>query len=334
MPTQLVSDASPDASPDNPVGRVIATEYGPSDKVFRGVITGGAMLSLVILALIAGFLLFRGLEIFRDFGFGFITSARWDAGDGIDKATASFGIGAMLVGSVVTAVIALLIATPFAMGTALFLEFYCPSWLRIFLTSVLDLVAAIPSVIYGVWGYAIFMQYGTSWGRALNEHLGWFPLFHVPSPNFGRSPFIAGMVLALMIVPITTSVARAVYSQAPRDQIDAVYALGGSRWSGIRHIVLPFGRSGLIGGAMLGLGRALGETVAVYLVLNLVFKINFQILASVGGNVASLIANRFGEAGEYELKALMAAGLVLFLVTLLVNFAATAIVGRARGTES
>lgn len=334
VPTQLVSDASPDASPDNPVGRVIATEYGASDKVFRGVITGGAMFSLAILALIAGFLLFRGLEIFRDFGFGFITSARWDAGDGVDKSTTSFGIAAMLVGSIVTALIALVFAVPFAMGTALFLEYYCPARIRVFLTSLLDLVAAIPSVIYGIWGYSVFMKYGASWSRALNENLGWLPLFRVPFPNFERSPMIAGLLLALMIVPITSSVARAVYSQAPRDQVDAIYALGGSRWSGIRHIVLPFGRSGLIGGAMLGLGRALGETVAVYLVLNLVFRVNFQVLASAGGNVASLIANRFGEAGDYELKALMAAGLVLFLVTLVVNFVATAIVGRVSGSES
>jgi phosphate transport system permease protein len=133
-----------------------------------------------------------------------------------------------------------------------------------------------------------------------------------------------------MILPIITSVAREVYSQAPRDHIDASYALGGTRWGGIRTVVLPFGRSGLVGGAMLGLGRALGETVAVYLVLNLVFKVNFQILSSAGGNVASLIATRFGEATPYELKALMAAGLVLFLLTLLVNAIATLIVNKAR----
>lgn len=133
-----------------------------------------------------------------------------------------------------------------------------------------------------------------------------------------------------MITPIVTSVAREVYGQAPRDLVDASYALGGTRWGAIRNVVLPFGRSGLVGGAMLGLGRALGETVAVYLTLNLVFDINFQILGSAGGNVASLIATKFGEATEYELKGLMAAGLVLFLVTLLVNFMATVIVNRSR----
>ena len=138
------------------------------------------------------------------------------------------------------------------------------------------------------------------------------------------------MLLAMMILPIVTSVAREVYSQAPRDQIDAAYGLGSSKWGAMRTVVLPFGKSGLIGGTMLGLGRALGETVAVYLVLNLVFKVNFHILASVGGNVASLIASRFGEASPYELKALMAAGLVLFFMTLIVNFIATTIVNRSK----
>jgi phosphate transport system permease protein len=168
------------------------------------------------------------------------------------------------------------------------------------------------------------------WSVTIEHYLGWIPIFNVPSEIFGRSPFLAGLLLGLMIVPIITSVAREVYSQAPRDLIDAASALGGTRWGALRAVVLPFGRSGLVGGTMLGLGRALGETVAVYLTLNLVFEINFKILASAGGNVASLIATKFGEATEYELKALMASGLVLFLVTLLVNFGATMIVNKSR----
>lgn len=289
-----------------------------------------ALFSLVILALIAAFLLFRGLEIFRDFGFSFLTSSTWDAGNPDDPSTASFGIAAMLVGSMVIAVLAMVIAVPFAIAAALFLEFYAPKFLRTILTSVLDLVAAIPSVIYGIWGYAILMPHVEGWAKTLNTYLGWFPLFKVPVPIFGRSPFVAGILLAIMILPIITSVAREVYSQAPRDHIDASYALGGTRWGGIRTVVIPFGRSGLVGGAMLGLGRAMGETVAVFLVLNLVFKVNFQILSSAGGNVASLIATRFGEATPYELKALMAAGLVLFLLTLVVNAGATFIVNKAK----
>lgn len=313
-----------------PRPRAITGIKNLSDRIFRGIVSIGALASLIALGLIAFFLLYRGFEIFRDFGFSFLTSSTWDAGDPTDTSTASFGIAAMLVGSVVIAFVAMIIALPFAIASALFLEFYAPRFLRSTLTSILDLVAAIPSVIYGIWGYAILMPHIEGWAKTLNTYLGWFPLFKVPVPIFGRSPFVAGILLAIMILPIITSVAREVYSQAPRDHIDAAYSLGGTKWGGIRTVVLPFGRSGLVGGAMLGLGRAMGETVAVFLVLNLVFKVNLQILSSAGGNVASLIATRFGDASPYELKALMAAGLVLFFLTLAVNAMATVVVNKSK----
>ena len=313
-----------------PEQREIRAYYTKVDKVFRGFVSASALFSLVVLLLIAAFLLYRGFEIFADFGLRFITTSKWDIGNPEDTSTAVLGIGAMLVGSVVTAFVAILVAIPFAIATALFIEYYAPRFLRTLLTAVLDLVAAVPSVIYGIWGYVVLLPLVEDWSATLYKYLNWFPLFDVQTPIFGRSPLLAGLLLAVMILPIVTSVAREVYSQAPRDLVDASYALGGTKWGGIKTVVLPFGRSGLVGGAMLGLGRAMGETVAVYLTLNLVFKVNFQILASSGGNVASLIANKFGEATAYELKALMAAGLVLFLVTLLVNFFATVIVNRSR----
>ena len=318
----------------DPAPRVLKVSRGTSDKVFRGVILAGALFSLIVLALISGFLLYRGFEVFKDFGFSFFTSTKWDAASEDGLIPASYGVAAMLVGSMVIAAIAVFVAVPFAMSVALFLEYYAPQRIKSALVSILDLIASIPSVICGIWGYTILMPHAAGWSKSLNHWLGWFPLFKVPAPIFERSPFIAGLLLAMMILPIITSVAREVYSQAPRDQIDAAYGLGASKWGTMRAVVLPFGRGGLVGGTMLGLGRALGETVAVYLVLNLVFKINFQILASVGGNVASLIAGRFGEATPYELKALMAAGLVLFVLTLFVNFIATAIVARsAKGPQ-
>lgn len=313
-----------------PEQREIETNYTRVDRVFRGFVATAALFSLVVLILIAAFLLYRGFEIFADFGLSFITSSTWNIGNPEDPTTAVLGIGAMLVGSVLTAFIAILFAVPFAVASALFIEFYAPRFLRTLLTAVLDLVAAVPSVIYGIWGYVVLLPLVEDWSVTLNKYLDWIPIFGVETPIFGRSPFLAGLLLAIMILPIVTSVAREVYSQAPRDLIDASYALGGTKWAGLRTVVLPFGRSGLVGGAMLGLGRAMGETVAVYLTLNLVFKVNFQVLASAGGNVASLIANKFGEATAYELKALMAAGLVLFLVTLLVNFMASVVVNRAR----
>jgi phosphate transport system permease protein len=148
----------------------------------------------------------------------------------------------------------------------------------------------------------------------------------VPAPIFDRSPFIAGLVLSIMIIPIVTAISREVFNQAPRDRIEAAYALGATKWAAIRAVVLPHGKAGVIGGAMLGLGRALGETVAVYMVLNLAFDINWHILQSAGGSVASLIVNKFGEATPFEIQGLMAAGLVLFMLTLMVNLLADLIV--------
>ena len=313
-----------------PEPRELTVSHGFTDRVFRGIILSGALFSLVVLALISGFLLYRGFGVFKDFGWSFFTSSRWEAAADDGSAPASFGVAAMLIGSVVIATIAVVLAVPFAMAVALFLEYYAPQRLKRVLVSVLDLVASVPSVIWGIWGYTVLMPHAVGWSKTLNDWLGWIPLFKVPAPIFERSPFIAGMLLAMMILPIITSVTREVYGQAPKDQIDAAYGLGATKWGALRAVVLPFGRSGVVGGTMLGLGRALGETIAVYLVLNLVFKVNFNILASVGGNVASLIASRFGEATPYELKALMAAGLVLFLLTLSVNFLATSVVNRSK----
>ena len=155
------------------------------------------------------------------------------------------------------------------------------------------------------------------------------PIFSVEFENFGRSPFVAGCVLAALVVPITTSVSREVYSRTPRDLVDACFALGGTKWGAIRSVVIPYGKSGVIAGAMLGLGRALGETVAIYLMLNLVFKYSFQILDSAGGNVASMIALKFGEATDTDISALIASGLVLFIITLIVNMVASSIVARS-----
>jgi phosphate transport system permease protein len=166
------------------------------------------------------------------------------------------------------------------------------------------------------------------WAKLIHKYLGFIPIFDMPANAFSRSPFIAGLVLAIMIIPIITSISREVFAQTPLDRVQAAYALGATKWSMIRSVVFPYGRGGVVGGAMLGLGRALGETVAVYTVLNIVFDIRIEVLLSAGGSVASMIVNKFGEANPDELKALMAAGFVLFVVTLLVNFVANAIINK------
>ena len=311
-----------------PSPREISTEPRRSDKVFRGVVTTGGLSSLFILGLIAIFLAYRGFEVFREEGLGFITQADWSVT--IDESgnitESKFGLSAMLVGTILCALIAVVIAVPISVLSALFLNFYAPQWLKKILVAVIDLMAAFPSILFGIWGFLVLMPSVEYWARLINKYLGWIPLFEVNPFYFTRSPFIAGVVLAIMIIPIITSVSREIFAQAPLDRIQAAFALGATRWAMIKAVVIPHGRSGVVGGAMLGLGRAMGETVAVFTVLNIVFQVNWHILLGAGGNVASLIILKFSEAGDYEIKALMAAGLVLFLLTLAVNAIADVIV--------
>ena len=235
----------------------------------------------------------------------------------------------MLIGTILCATIAVVIAVPISVLTALYLSFYAPSAVRKFMVGVIDLMAAFPSVLFGIWGFFVLMPSAEYWAKLLNKYLGFLPFFDMQVPVYTRSPFIAGVVLAIMIIPIVTSISREIFGQTPLDRIQAAYALGATRWAMIKAVVIPYGRSGVVGGAMLGLGRAMGETVAVYTVLNIVYQINWQVLLGAGGNVASMILLKFGEAGTGEIKALMAAGLVLFLLTLLVNSIADLIVKKS-----
>jgi phosphate transport system permease protein len=311
-----------------PEARKISTEPRRSDKVFRGIVTTGGLSSLVILGLIALFLAYRGYEVLQQEGLGFITKAEWaittdDAGNVLES---HFGLSAMLVGTILCSFVAVVIALPISVFSALFLNFYAPAWMKKILVTIIDMMAAFPSILFGIWGFLVLMPSVEYWGKLINKYLGWIPLFEVKPYFFTRSPFVAGVVLAIMIIPIITSVSREIFAQAPLDRIQAAFALGATRWAMIKAVVIPHGRSGVIGGAMLGLGRAMGETVAVYTVLNIVFQINWHVLLGAGGNVASLIILKFGEASPYEIKALMAAGLVLFLLTLIVNALANLIV--------
>jgi phosphate transport system permease protein len=311
-----------------PTPREITTEPRRSDKVFRGLVTAGGLSSLVILGLIAVFLGYRGFEVIVKEGFGFITNSDWSVtvDENANVIDSNFGLAAMLVGTILCALVAVVIALPISVFTALFLNFYAPDKLKKFLVAIIDMMAAFPSILFGIWGFLVLMPSAEYWAKLIHKYLGWIPLFDLQVPVYTRSPFVAGVVLAIMIIPIITSVSREVFSQAPLDRIQAAYALGATRWAMIKAVVIPHGRNGVIGGAMLGLGRAMGETVAVFTVLNIVFQVNWQVLLGAGGNVASLIILKFGEANPYEIKALMAAGLVLFMLTLLVNAVANVIV--------
>jgi phosphate transport system permease protein len=311
-----------------PQPREITTVPRRSDRVFRGIVTTGGLSTLAILALIAFFLVFNGFEVMRSEGLRFLTGFDWMDAIPEEGIVAQYGIGAMLYGTLVIGILAIIFGVPVAVGAALFLSYYAPEWIKRPMVVVIDVMAAIPSVVFGLWGYFILMPHAEYWAKLIHKYLGFIPIFDMPAPAYSRSPFIAGLVLAIMIIPIVASISREVFAQTPPDRIQAAYALGATKWTMIKAVVFPYGIGGVIGGAMLGLGRALGETVAVYTVLNLVYDIRIEILLSAGGSVASMIVNKFGEADAVELQALMAAGFVLFVVTLIVNFIANIITNR------
>lgn len=290
-------------------------------------------LSLVILGLILAFLLYEGYGTLKSQGTHFLTSSNWDAvlsQSGVfDSKASHFGIAAMLIGTLIVSIIAVVVGVPISVGAALYLTFYAPEFIKKIMVAAIDLMAAFPSVLFGLWGFFVLESSAEYWAKLLDKYLGWIPLFKLPAPYVQHSPFIAGLVLAIMIIPIVTSISREVFSQTPLDRVQAAYALGASRWGMIRAVAFPYARSGIVGGVMLGLGRAMGETVAVYTVLNIVYQVNWHILFSAGGNIASMILLKFGEASPEEIKALMAAGLVLFLLTLVVNSIANFIVNRS-----
>ena len=197
------------------------------------------------------------------------------------------------------------------------------------------MLAAVPSLIYGLWGRYFLTPRVIPLSRWLGTHFGFVPFFHTKdaeTASYSASTFIAGIVVALMIVPICTAVMREVFSQAPAGEKEGALALGGTKWSVIKTVVLPFGKGGIIGGSMLGLGRALGETIAVTLIISPIFDPHSltHVLQTGGNSIASLIALRFSESNEFGISALMAAGLTLFVITLIVNAFAAVIVGRSR----
>ena len=294
------------------------------DRIFFGSATGAAMLAFSIVGLILFFLGLRAWPTLRAEGFSFVTGSTWDSTIG------TFQIMPMLVGSMVIATIGVLIATPLSIFSAFFIAFIAPPRLAKISTLVVDLLAALPSILIGFWGASVFTPAGASWAEFLNGKLGFIPLFQNSSGTFTRSPFIGGWILGIMMVPIITSVSREVMSRVDKELINAGHALGGTTFTTLRRVILPTSRGGILGGILLALGRGIGETIAILYVLNLVFKVNvFRPLENRGGSVASMIAASFGEATDAEIHALMAAGLVLFIVTLLVNVIATAIVQRA-----
>ena len=296
------------------------------DRIFNRTIAALAFTALIVLAGIAIFLGLQTIPVFKELGLSYLTTTAWD----LTTDPPNVGIFGMLYGSLLLSVVGLVIAVPTALLLAVFMVFIAPPRLSKGLTYLVDLMAAIPSVIIGLWAFYVLTPPAVEWQQLLNEYLGWMPIFQNTSGNFLGTPFIAGVVLAIMMIPIITSVSREVLSRTPPELINASEALGCSMWTMLRYVALPYGRGGIVGGIMLGLGRALGETIAIFFVLKIVFDTNwYQVIESGGGSVATLIVSKFGEAtGPFEQQLLLAAGFFLFLGTLAVNMIANLIVSR------
>ncbi|MEU8525690.1 MULTISPECIES: phosphate ABC transporter permease subunit PstC [Streptomyces] len=296
------------------------------DRIFLGLSRGSGITLLVIMAAIAVFLSYRAVLAISQDSTNFLTTSEWNpAGQ-----PPVFGIAVLAFGTVVSSIIAMAIAVPVAIGIALFISHYAPRKLAAPLAYVVDLLAAVPSIIYGLWGAIFLVPYLDGLNKWLDQYMGWTYIFDKSSDGPARSLFTVGILLAIMILPIITNVTREVFLQVPRMHEEAALALGATRWEVIRMSVLPFGRSGIISASMLGLGRALGETIAVAVVLSPSFLISGHLLDPGGGTFAQNIASKFNEANEFGRDALIASGLVLFAITLLVNGAARWIIARRK----
>ncbi len=313
--------------------RPLRSAVSPGDLAFRGIARGGGLLMLLITGGIGVFLAIRALPTLRTYGLGFLTSHVWnpDAGQA--------GILSVITGTALVALVAILISFPLALLVALYISEYAPRRLRATLITLVDLMAAVPSVIYGLWGFYTLQPAAHFLARWLHTYLGFLPFFQVDTdpraalweqPLYEKSMFICGVAVSMMVIPMACSVMREVFSQTPQGEREAALALGGTRWGMIRNVVLPFGRGGIIGGTMLGLGRALGETIAVSLIISPTFDLTDHILQRGGNTIASMIALRFGDASPSQLSALLAAGFVLFLMTVVVNMLAGVVVARSR----
>jgi phosphate transport system permease protein len=305
--------------------RIAADIDGPAvtrlgDRVFAGLSTGAATLILVALAGVATFLTIQGIPG--------ITASPDEVKSG--KEFLPYVLP-LVYGTLMAAVLALAMAVPVAIAVALYISHYSPRRLATFLGYLVDLLAAVPSVVYGLWGLGWLAIHLVPVYRWLNSTLGFLPFFSGdPSPT-GRTILTASIVLAVMILPIITAICREIFLQTPRLHQEAALALGATRWEVVKYAVLPYGRSGIISASMLGLGRALGETMAVAMVLSASGVVSVNLISSTNpSTIAANIALTFKEASGLSVNALIASGLVLFVITFAVNFAARMVVNRRR----
>jgi phosphate transport system permease protein len=322
-----------------PSRRTVRAVPGKTDKVFLGLTRTSALIVLAVIASIGLFLSIQAFPALKSAKFSFLTTQAWEPD------VHHFGVAGILPDTIFIALVAVVIAIPISLGLSLFISEIAPQRVKRTLVSLVDLMAAVPSVVYGLWALLFLEGRVIGLSRWISTWFGWIPIFKVDGAEptnpaqsgtlYSASTFIVGIAVSMMVIPILCSVMRESFSQAPLGEREGAYALGATRWGMIRTVVLPFGRGGIIGGTMLGLGRALGETIVVILIISPVYTINSHVLQSGGNSVSGLIANLAPESSHFGVAALMAAGLALFALTLVINFAAAAIVARSRsGAES
>jgi phosphate transport system permease protein len=327
-PHVTLGEPVPSLAPTPAAPRRLPSIHGAvvADRIYRGAILFFALCVPILLLLIFIEVGRAGWPALRQFGVGFLTSSTWDPVAG------EFGAAPAIVGTLLTSVIALVLATPLALGGAIFLSEFSPSWLRQPISFLIDLLAAVPSVVFGLWGvFFLVPLLRTTIMPFLRDtlHLGATPFF--AGPAYGPSVLAAGLILAIMVLPYIAAVSREVLMAVPRSQREAALALGATRWETITGAVIPYAKTGIFGGIILGLGRALGETMAVTMLIGNRHELSASLFAP-GYTMASLIANEFSEATtDIHLSALMAVGFVLFLITLIVNAIARWLVWRVGG---
>lgn len=293
---------------------------GWADAAFRVVLTGLASVIPLLFLALTGQLAWSAWPSLRAFGFDFLVSGTWD------PVAEQFGAGPMIVGTLYSSFVALVLAVPLAVGVAIFLTEFAPRWLRRPVGTLVELLAAIPSVVYGLWGIFVLIPLLRAYAiPPLQALFGWSPFFS--GTFYGNSMLAAGVILAIMILPYISSVAREVLAAVPSSQREAALALGATRWEAVWSAVLPYARPGLVGAVVLGLGRALGETMAVVMVIGNRHDLSLS-LVEPGYTMAAVIANEFNEAAGLQRAALFEVGLVLFGVTVAVNALARFLVWR------
>jgi phosphate transport system permease protein len=297
------------------------------DSIFRSLTALLALLLVGVFVSIVAVLVIESWGSIRTFGWGFLTGSKWD------PVFKEFGALPFIYGTLLSSLLALLQAVPLSIGTALFLSELSPGWLRSPVSFLVELLATIPSVIYGLWGIFVLIPWVRGYvSPALSATLGFLPLFQ--GPNYGVGMLTASMILAVMVVPYVTSVTFEVIQAVPNTQREAALALGATKWEMLRMAVLPYGRTGIVGAVILGLGRAIGETMAVTMVIGNRPEISVSLFAP-GSTMASVIANEFAEA-TYDLyvQALVEIGLVLLIITVLVNAFARLLVWSVAGPQT